>query len=57
MIKLHKITRLLHVVAFPTVFVLFYERGLQGGVFKVIKNNHSLVCLAVWGLIPKFWAG
>ena len=31
-------------------FRLFYERGWQGGVFKVMKNDHSLVFLALWGL-------
>ena len=40
MIKLHKIIRLLHVVAWPVVFVLLYARGWQGGVLKAIKNDH-----------------
>ena len=40
MIKLHKIIRLLRVVALPIVFVLFYARGWQGGVLKAIKNDH-----------------
>ena len=31
-------------------FRLFSERGWQGGVFKVMKNDHSLVFLALWGL-------
>ena len=29
------------------LFVLFYERGSQGGEFKVIKNGHFLVFFAV----------
>ena len=54
MIELHQIIRLPHIVAFPIVFILFYKRDSQGGVFKVIKNDHFLVFLVVWGLIPKF---
>ena len=53
MIKLHKIIRLLHVVAWPVVFVLLYARGWQGGVLKAIKNDHFLVYLVVEGLVPK----
>ena len=54
MLELHKIIRVSNLVVFATVFVLFYERDWQGEVFKVIKNDHFLVFLAVWGLIPKF---
>ena len=34
--------------------VFFYERGEQGGVFKVMKNDHFLLFLAVWVFSPKF---
>ena len=54
MIELHKIIRLPQVVLCTIVFTLFYERDWQEGVFKVIKNDHLLVFLAVWCLIPKF---
>ena len=29
-----------HAVAFPIVFILLYDRDWQGGVFKVLKNDH-----------------
>ena len=54
MLKLHKIIRMPDLVACSIVFPLFDKGGLQGGVFKVIKNDHFLVFLAVWGLIPKY---
>ena len=54
MLELHKIIRWPHVVACPIVFFLSYERGWQGGVFKVIKNDHFLVFLAVWDVFIKF---
>ena len=54
MLELHKIIRVSHVVACPIVFLLCYERGWQGGKFKVIKNDHFLMILAVWFLFPKF---
>ena len=33
-IELNKIIRVSHLVACPIVFLLFFERGRQGGVFK-----------------------
>ena len=36
------------------LFFLFPERGWQGAVFKVMKNDHFLVFLAVWILFSKF---
>ena len=53
-LKMHEIIRMSDVLACLIVFPLFYKRGSHGGVFKVIKNNHFLVFLAVWGLIPKY---
>ena len=47
---------MLHVVANPTVFILFYEQCWVRGVFKVIKNDHFLVFLTVRVLFPKFFA-
>ena len=54
MIELHKIIRFSHVVACQIVFILFYERNRQGGVFKVMKNDEFLVLLAIWVIFPKF---
>ena len=54
MLELHKIIRVSNVVMCPIVFVLFYRGDWQEGVFKVIKNDHFLVFLAVWVLFPKF---
>ena len=53
MLKLHKIIRVSHVVAYQIVFILFYERSWQGGVLKVMKNDYFLVFLAVWVLFSK----
>ena len=39
----------------PNCFYLFYEHGCQGGVLKIMKNDHFLVFLAVLVLFPKFW--
>ena len=46
--------RVSHIVARPIVFTLFYERSCQGGMFKIMKNNHFVVFPAVWVLFPKF---
>ena len=42
MIEMHKNIRLSQVVACPIVFILFYGRGWQRGVFEVIMNDHFL---------------
>ena len=46
--------RVPYVIARPIVFMLFYDRGWQGGVFKIMKIDHFLVFLAVLVLFPKF---
>ena len=38
--KLHEMIRVLLLVACPILFILFYEQDWQGGVFKVMKNDH-----------------
>ena len=53
-LELHETIRVSHVVAGPIVFILFYDRDGQGGVFNVMKNDHLLIFLAVWVLFPKF---
>ena len=45
MLELNKLKSVSHVVAFAVVFILFYEQGWQGGVFKIIKNDDFLVFL------------
>ena len=50
----HEMIRVLHVVACPIVFILSYDQSWQRGVFKVMKNDHFLLFLAVWVLFPKF---
>ena len=53
MLELHKIIRVSDGVAYPIVFILFYEKDWRGGVFKVFENNHLLMLLAVWVFFPK----
>ena len=47
MLELRKIIRMSYLVTCPSVFLLFYERDWQKVVFKVIRNDHLLVFLAV----------
>ena len=54
MLELLKIIRVSHAVAYQIVFLLFYERRWQGGMFIVMKNDHFLVFLAVWVLFLTF---
>ena len=49
------IIRMSHVVACLTVFILFYEQGWEGGVFKLLKNNHFLLFLDAWILFSEFF--
>ena len=53
-LQLHAMIRLLHAVACPILFILFYEQDWQGGVFKVMKNDYFFVLLVVWAFSPKF---
>ena len=52
MLELHKLIKVSHEVACPIVLILFYEGNWQGGLFKIMKNDHFLVLLAVWVLFP-----
>ena len=54
MLELHEVIRVLHEVVCLIVFILFFEQGWQGSVFKVMKNDQFLVLLAIWVLFPKF---
>ena len=51
-LKLNEIITVLDLVACPIIFVLFSDRDWQGGMLKVMKNDHFLVLLAVWVLSP-----
>ena len=53
-LELHEMIKVPHLVASPIVFILFYDRDWQGGVLKLMKNDHFLVFLAVWVLFPMF---
>ena len=52
MLELHKMIRMSGVVVCRIVFISFYERSWEGRVFKIMKNDHILVFLAVWVLFP-----
>ena len=43
MLELNKIITMSHAVAYPIVFVLFFDQSCQGRVFKVIKKIFSSV--------------
>ena len=54
MLELYKIIKMSHIVSCPIVFPWFYEGAWQGGVFKIMKNDHFLVFLVVWVIFTKF---
>ena len=56
-LELHEMIRVLHLVACPVTFILFYGRDWQARVFKFMKNGHFLVFLAVRVLLLKFLGG
>ena len=57
-LELHEMIKVSHLAASPVVFILFYDRDWQGGVLKLMKNDHFLVFLAVWVLFPSsLWGG
>ena len=56
MLDLHLATRVPHLVACPTIFIWFYDRDWQGGVLKLMKNDHFLVFLTIWFRVPIFLA-
>ena len=43
-----------HLVVFTILFHLIWDRGRQGIVLKLIKNDYFNVFFAVWVLFPKF---
>ena len=53
-LKLREMLRVLHANAYTILFILFYEQDWQGGVLKLIKNDHFSVFLAVWVFLPNF---
>ena len=49
-LELHEKIRVSYAVVFPIVLILFYDRDVEEGVLKHMKNDHLLVFLAVWVL-------
>ena len=39
-LELHEMIRVPNVVTYPIVFILLYDQGWLGGVFKVLENDH-----------------
>ena len=56
-LQLHETIRLPHIDASPIDFLLFYQQSCQGGVFKIMKNDHFLVFLVVLAVSPSLYAG
>ena len=52
-LKLHEMKRVINVLAYPIVFVLFDDPDLQEVVLELMKNDQFLAFLAVWVLFPK----
>ena len=53
-LELHEMIKVPEAVACQIVFILFYDRDRQGGIFKVLENDLFLLCLAGWVLFPMF---
>ena len=51
-LELHETIRVSYAVVCPIVFILFYDRDVEEGVLKHMKNDHLFVFLAVWVLFP-----
>ena len=49
-LELHETITVSYAVVCSIVFILFYDRDVQGGVLKHMKNDLLLVFLAVWVL-------
>ena len=49
-LELHEMIRARHVVAYPIVYILFYDREWLGGEFQFMKNNHFLIFFCRLGL-------
>ena len=54
LLKLHEVIRVLNLVAFAIIFVLFDDSDWLGVVLELMKNDQFLVLLAVWVLFHKF---
>ena len=39
----------------PIFIILFFDRGRQGGVLTLVKNDHFLIFLAVVSFSSGFW--
>ena len=47
--------RVIHLVACSIVLILFYARDWQGGVFKVMKNDHFFNVFTSFGPFPRIF--
>ena len=57
MLELHKTIRVLHIIPYTIVLILFYDQDWERRVFKVMKNEYFLVFLVVGLFSPSYWAG
>ena len=53
-LKLREMLRVLHTNAYTILFILFDDPDWQGGVLKLMKNDHFSVFLAVWVIFLMF---
>ena len=52
-LQLHEVIRVLHVILCPIVFIFFYDWYWQGGVLKLLKNNHFFSIFSHFGNFPQ----
>ena len=57
MLELHKTIRVLHIIPYTIVLILFYDQDWERRAFKVMKNEYFLVFLVVGLFSPSYWAG
>ena len=50
---MHEMIRVLHVVAYPILSILFYGMNWQGRVFKVMKNDNIFSIFSRFGHFPQ----
>ena len=56
-LELHEITRMLHIVAFPMVFIQLCDVGQHGRLLKLMKNVNFKYCRPLWLVYSRFCAG
>ena len=53
----HEVVKASLVVACPSVFLFFYDRGRHAELLALRKNDLFLVFLVLWFVSSEFWAG